>query len=144
MTKEISEAAQDVAPNVEGKLVEMLDALQHGVVKVGETVVQYSPDVADAALWVVRIDGIQYMLMAVSCLIWAILAKILGGKLWAWARRVDPDFDTPAACVPILMWMTGVVAFGISLAELFSIWNWIAIIEPKLWLAKQIISSVLK
>lgn len=144
MTKEIAEAAQYVAPNVEGKLVEMLDALQHGVVKVGETVVQYSPDIADAALWVVRIDGIQFVMIAISCLLWAIFAKILGKKLWVWARKVDPDFDSPAIAVPVIVWASGVATFGIALAKLFSIWNWVAIFEPKLWLAKQIISSVLR
>lgn len=54
---------------VEDKLVTILDALQTGAVTVGEQVVKYSPDVADAALMIVRVDAAETLLWSLAMLL---------------------------------------------------------------------------
>ncbi|MCE9567940.1 MAG: hypothetical protein K8U57_38560, partial [Planctomycetes bacterium] len=143
MTKEVVEAAKEIAPGVEGKLVEMLDALQHGAVKVGEQVVKYSPDVADAALWVVRIDGIQSVVLALACIPIAVLCTRWARKFYAYLKE-DHALDEPQVLGLAALWCAAGISSLSSAITLLDVWTWIAIIEPKLWLAKKIIATVLK
>lgn len=147
MSKEVIETAKQVASDtaVQSKLVEMLDSLQHGAIKVGEEVVKYSPDIADTALWVVRIDGAQQIVSGLMALAVAICAAKWLGVLWKWGREkaedecdgiyyIWPTFATAAMIIPVVF----------CAEKLLSVWHWIAIFQPKLWLAKQIISATLK
>lgn len=154
--KEVLEAA----PGVEGKLVEMLDALQNGVVTVGEQVVKYGPDVADTALWVVRIDGIGSLLPAMLLTPILLWGSVKAAKKSIWHAQglrkylstptpKDREFQHFQGCEfrVILLGGVSLVAGGIAVHQIFKlldVWNWVAVIEPKLWLAKQIIATVLK
>jgi hypothetical protein len=146
--KEVLEAA----PGVEGKLVEMLDALQNGVVTVGEQVVKYGPDVADAALWVVRVDGIQSIVSGFVALLilTASVYAFLRTLRWVRSDEFDNDeftgipFFIGSIVIGIGSIVIGIVSSMIAIDKLLNVWNWIAIFEPKLWLAKQIMASVLK
>lgn len=142
-TKEVVKAAKDAG--VQDKLIQMLDSLQNGAVTIGHEVVKYSPDVANAALMVVRINGIQALAAGLTSAVAAIIAYHWTKSLWAWAIGVvrdDSDFF-PAFIVPIAC---GVVCFLISnvaVNHLTNVWSYIAIAEPKLWLANELINSVL-
>lgn len=146
MSKETAvDVAKDAGTGIEGKLVEMLDALQNGAVKVGEQVVKYSPDVADAALWVVRIDGAQKLVLGIVALIALYPCVRWTLRLFGWAKKaVKTSYDGIAYAVPILGAIGTVMVAGAAATPLLNVWNWIAVIEPKLWLAKQIIAAVLK
>lgn len=147
---------------IQDKVVSMLDALQQGAATVGDNVVKYTPDVVDATLWVIRIDG-------ANTLITALLGLIISGYIFIKLSRKgyqnmikynryinnnpsDPDYnetqkyrscDTPAilqitlACLSLAMLIPSVLS-------LLSVWNWVSIFEPKLYLTKQIIDSVIK
>lgn len=146
MSKEVVEtlkAAKDAVPGVESKLVEMLDALQSGVVKVGEQVVKYSPDAANAALWVVRIDGIQALIYGLIALIASIVFAFKAVAFWRWCTKHLDRSDGGSVVFGVIVSVFFSTLFGYSLAKVLCIWNWIAVIEPKLWLAKKIIASVL-
>lgn len=54
---------------IQDKVVSMLDALQQGTTTLGDKLVKYTPDVVDAGLWVIRIDGIQEIAIAIFCLL---------------------------------------------------------------------------
>ncbi len=146
MSKDIVDKAIDVANNetVQNKLVEMLDALQHGAVKVGETVVKYTPDAIDTALWVVRLDGIQALLSIVFFLLLGIGLIVTTYKLKAWVLRIDEDIESPAILLPIATAGFAISLLVINISRLFNVWLWISIYEPKLWLAKQLVAQVLK
>jgi hypothetical protein len=147
MAKEAVEAAKEVTPSVEGKLIDMLDALQNGAVKVGETVVKYSPDVADAALWVVRIDGIQSLITGLIFLIVIFPLWSWQKRLWQWGSKIGWDSDDAQmgfafGSAPLV---AGIVISAVVVKKtLLNAWVWIAVFEPKLWLAKQIIDAVVK
>lgn len=146
MTKEVVETVQAVkeaVPGVEGKLIEMLDALQNGAVKVGEQVVKYSPDVAEAALWVVRIDGAQSIVFGVAGIPAACISVRLAKRYHAYLKSVKLN-DEPPIVVVIFLWCLAAWASLASASCLLSVWNWIAVFQPKLWLAKQIIDAVVK
>ena len=149
---------------VEEKIVSMLDALQSGVVHVGEQVVKYSPDVADAALWVVRIEGVSALIYGVIGLFAIAIAIILFRKYLWHNSQYTAEFKLYCSKQGVeerihrnnannhYFWR---LAFGFSalgftfvgfgfLKKLLDIWNWVAVFEPKLYIAKQIIDAALK
>ncbi|WP_020473636.1 hypothetical protein [Zavarzinella formosa] len=143
MSKKAIETVKEMVPSVEEKLVEMLDALQNGAVKVGEQVVKYSPDGADAALWVIRIDGIQTILSALVCVPASWLFARWAKKSFAWMREQD-FHDEPPIVVVGALWTISIGCAFKAIFTFFNAWNWVAIFEPKLWLAKQIIAVAMK
>lgn len=149
MIKEAQEVVKSV-PNVEQKVVEMLDQLQHGAVKVGEAIVQYSPDVTDAMFWVVRLNAIQNLVLAIAVLVLSAFGFWYAASLSKKIKALPEDsWNSSAKAMDLTMgkWVTRVVSsfpLVISGASLIDVWNWVAVFEPKLWLAKQIINQVLK
>jgi len=129
-----------MSDKVETKLVSMLDALQNGVAEVGGKIVKYTPDVVNAAEWVVRIDGVQSIVFSVSGMIVMGYASV---KIWKFARKIREedrysgwaDFNNALAVI------LGIVA-ALQIRIILDVWNWVRIFEPKLYIAKQIIESV--
>jgi len=125
-----------MSDKIETKLVSMLDALQNGVAEVGGKIVKYTPDVVNAAEWVVRIDGAQELVFSIFGLLLGVFsAKFLfkHAKIWC-DNNGNP-----------IGYIGGIGAVVFSTASFFSIinmWTWIMIFEPKLYIAKQIIESV--
>lgn len=143
--KATAEAAKSVAnnPNVQAKVVEMLDQLQHGAVTVGNTIIKYSPDVADAMLWIVRINGLQQLVMIIPCLLVMYFSQKLAIKYWK--HLVEKrDTDEVQVLGVWLLWAVFLVAACQFVYLILNIWTWIQIFEPKLWLAKHIVAKVLQ
>lgn len=138
-------ANDKVVDAVETKIVSMLDALQQGAVTVGHVAVKYAPDVADAVLNIVRIDALGKLIPAIAffiiCLsVFIYIVKYIR-KVYA-NKKEDYDFNDKIfiACMCSLPFVTVGI---ISSLVLLNIWSWVAVFEPKLALAKQIIDSVL-
>lgn len=129
--------------NVETKIVEMLDALQNGAVKIGEGVVKYSPDVADAALWVVRIDALENIVFWLLFFTLFTLPLVYIKSIWAFLVSKRDDTDDAS----VILGRCGVgccaITAVISFFNLTTIWYWVALFEPKLYLAKQIIKATI-
>lgn len=150
--KHVGAAANKFAndPTVQGKVIEMLDSLQHGAVHVGDKIVEYSPQVANAALWVVRIDGMQALLNGFIALIGCLLLFKWTRKGFKWFRDgLDDDSDSEETAGKFFVGLAVPVGlffpFGIVVSNnLLNIWVWIQVIEPKLYLAKRIIDAVIK
>ena len=128
----------DKTQGVEEKLVSMLDALEKGAVHVGDAVVKYSPDVAEATLLVVRIDGVQNIVTGLIC---AVLAFLSAKACVKWLKASDGD-DVYIPLIASAL-ITALVTTQVDFFNLIDVWNWVAIFEPKLYLAKQIIKAAL-
>lgn len=129
--------------NVETKIVEMLDALQNGAIKIGEGVVKYSPDVADAALWVVRIDALENIVFWLIFFIMFLLPLVYIKSIWAWCVSKEYSSNESSTVLGLIGLVASFIAAIIGFFNLTTIWNWVAVFEPKLYLAKQIISATL-
>lgn len=139
------EKTQEVEQVLEDKLIGMLDALENGAVQVGEQVVKYSPEVADAALWVIRIDSAQALLSSLAWLFVCVIPAIFFYKL---AKKFAKEENGKHGDAEAVLWsgafsaiFTG--AAMIPASGLFNLWNWIGMFEPKLKLAKDIIERVI-
>lgn len=143
-TKEVVKAVKDSTPDISAKVVEILDQLQTGVVMVGNKAIEYSPDVADAMLWVVRIDGLQQLLLGLACGVLSIFTFKYLKRLWVWGIDAQKnDSSEPYIFIPCFGSGPFLVLWGHTYNSLFDIWNWVQVFEPKLYLAKQVITKVL-
>jgi hypothetical protein len=132
---------QVIKETVEAKLVNMLDALQNGVAEIGNTAVKYAPDVMDAALQVVRIDGIQNVATALYLFVLGCIS--LGNVKRFYKKAVEDSWDSCWCVAPIGAVLAGGVLLIQAMATLTNIWVWVSIFEPKLYIAKQIIKTTI-
>lgn len=147
MTKDVVitavDTAKDIAanPDVQHKVVSMLDALQNGAVIVGNQVVKYTPDVINAALDIVRINGLQQALHCLLSLVVLITACNISKKQYPIAN-FNTGNDSAMFC--IVSWFFILISSIIISIIAFDVWNWVMIFEPKLYIAKEIIDKVMK
>ena len=126
---------------LENKVVEMLDALQNGAVEIGHQVVKYTPDMIQAVYGVTMINGIQNIVYGI---LWLGVTIFLyrKAKSYKWSGgNYGPEG------VDVLKFVTGaaaIVTFIISTTQLLDVWNYTAIVEPKLYIAHQIIDKALE
>jgi hypothetical protein len=99
---------------------------------------QYSPDVVDAGLTVVRVHGFQSigegalaLILVISC-IWIIRINI---------PKVERYSVAPDALIATSSIVGIFSAIGVW-ANLLNIWNWIAIFDPKLYIAYKIFGKL--
>jgi hypothetical protein len=121
--------------NLEEKAVQYLEALE-------KLTIQYAPDVVNASLLVVQLNAIGQILVAFVLLLGTILFWWkLAPTLWKWAEGFDKD-------MPGIFGLLGggfgsIVTIPLSFIILFDIWTWVAIFEPKLYIAYKILNKVL-
>ena len=123
---------------IETKVLSMLDALQNGAVELGGQIVKYTPDVVNAVLDVTVIAGSQNI---VTGLFWLILAIVTARICFKtdWGKTYDD-----ITCDQVKKLLFGAVAIVSSLVTtyyLLDVWNYVAIISPKLYIAHQIIEK---
>lgn len=111
------------------------------VAKLGTLGQKYGGEVIDAGLWVVRIHAVADLLWGLALAGAALASFLTFRRLIPWAKSVvakDPESDW--AWIPVVLSLVVVFPFGVSSAmRLFDIWNWVAIFEPKLWVAKRLL-----
>jgi len=122
--------------NLEDKAVDLLDKLETLAEK-------YTPETIDAALAAVSVSGIGDILFGVFGLVGIAVASKPIRKLINYMHQKDKD-------EPYELWDLGLcptwatyslVTLPLSIAaicNLLDIWNWVAIFQPKLALAHQI------
>lgn len=129
---------------IENKTIELLDALQQGAVKVGDAMVQYSPDVVDAALQIVRIDGAASIFEGFVLGVLAYIGYKFCRRMYKALEDAKPtDDEVPLMLGVALSGPTTIVLAILSVSKVTQIWNWVAIFEPKLALAKRIVEAAL-
>lgn len=119
----------------------MLDKLQDKALQYlsafEELAKQYTPDVLDMALKVVQINGLQTLIIYFTWFIVGV-SLILYILINGWSLRRETDYFTVV--------MPGIVGTGcliVSSVGILNLWNWIAIFEPKLYIAYKIFEKVL-
>jgi hypothetical protein len=137
---------------LEDKTVEIMDKAMIGAEKLtekmAELAVQYGPDVVNAGLEVARFTAIGNLIGGLG---WAVFTGVLVKTGLHWAKKAkqwnDEEGDNPvvfaygmgAGCAVI-----GAIPAGLSaLWPIFTVWNWVGIFEPKLWIAHRILEKAL-
>lgn len=133
------------------KLLEILDALQHGTVLIGDKVYNYAPDTLDMLLWIVRVNGIQAFITSLVSIILFVFGIRLTQKCYARRTELCKErrnyFDEEDIfLIAVRAAPTAIVGFfaAIGMYQLVSVWTYVAIFQPKLWLAKELVEKVLK
>lgn len=135
-------------------------AIEAGIKGIGTMAEKYGPEVIDSALWVVRLNGLQWLILGAILAAAGVTLLVLSWREWramrpaiekyeAYEKARDewlngkgarPDGvqrpDEGKAGIP---GMIGVGLCATSIIFLGSIWNWVAIFEPKLWVAKKLL-----
>jgi hypothetical protein len=103
---------------------------------------KYAPDVVDAALTVVQINGAQRLLTGALCAILALITVWAFFK-WLMPRLMNSDADPVWIFFGVLTTGAFIVAGVKAAHNLLDIWNWVAVIEPKLYIAYKIFEKAL-
>lgn len=145
VSKAVDVAAKAVtSPDVQAKVVSMLDALQQGAVTVGSTVVKYTPAVVNAALDVIKLNGIQDLVLSIGGTALAVIFVLGTIRLWKWSQSTRDLRESPALLIPIFTGAATACIAIYNIVTILDIWLWVEIFEPKLWIAKQLVNQVLK
>lgn len=117
-------------------------AIEAGIKAVGTLGEKYGPEVIDSALWVVRINGINNIL---SNVLGVVLAA---GTVWVcwhyglkeWRAHDDKENTNPAIIMSTSFGILfGSIIFIICASSVLNIWHWVAIFEPRLWIARKLL-----
>ena len=109
---------------------------------------QFAPDVVDAGMEVTRLNGIASVVAGVVMLICAYPVYTQAVRLFLFFKKKkeedgymsDWEMGSVAVsiCAPVVIIL--LVIFGAALV--FDVWNWVAIFNPKLALAKSIMGKM--
>jgi len=134
-----------VADKFGTKALEYLEAFE-------KLAVQHTPDVVETGLRVVQINAIQSLIMPAAFFVAGSFVCYQGRRLWNIGKEIhqhdrdnvrDPrdrdNFYLPGACLGVI----GGFIILFAATELFNIWKWIALFEPKLYLAYRIFEKLL-
>ena len=104
---------------------------------------KYGSEVTDAALLAVRVNGASSLVLGVLALTFAAGAAYAAywfGKKVNETLKDDPygSGDVPLMAASIVAGFVSAVAGLIGSTMLLDVWNWVAIVEPKLWIAKRL------
>ena len=124
---------------VEEKIVSILDQLE-ALAK------QYSPEVLDSAIDVVRMTGISNILEGVICGLASAGCFFLSLYLFRFfsvKEKEEQSLDAPWELFKVMIVIFGAVSVIIfttaCFVNVFDAWSWIAIFDPKLALAKKVL-----
>ena len=119
-------------------VVELFSKIEAGVIDV-------APAALDMVLAVVRVDAISALIGGLVAMVVGIVVGLFGRKLlresYNAPYRGSEDWKEPVGMICSLIPIATTIGF---LATWFNIWNWIAVFQPELALAKQIIEMVVK
>lgn len=110
--------------------------------KLGDLAGQYGPDVWKMTEGVIRVNAINEIIIGLGFLAVTITLVKVAYKFWD--KFVKCEYQDP--------WIIGTVIAGLitpftgatTFNYLADVWTWIALFEPKLWLAHKVLLSVIK
>ena len=141
----MSEKLEEKAVEIIDKTLDNMDKL---TVMLAEVAEKYGPEVVDAGLTVVRVSAGSTLIHAAigTALIVALFKFGIPLTFKYRASLPESDRDNTEFFMPtFLCWViAGVGVFGISLGgfgtlKLFNLWTWVALVEPKLWIAHRVL-----
>lgn len=96
----------------------------------------YAPQAVEAGLTVIKIEGYQKIGLGLFSMFFLWIPVVLMGKATQ-PHRAKAHSDA-AWLVYLLTWGGCGFFWVCGLFSLLNIWNWVAIIEPKLWIAHRV------
>lgn len=129
---------------LENKVVDILDKLE-------SITVNYAPEVANAAIQVIRFEGIGVIFSGLILLIISVTTGVLAFKIGNYFMSKYKESGSPyyedSGIAAYVIWMVAgalsVYIFGTSLEKLTDFWVWVAIFNPELAMAHKIMESML-
>jgi len=105
---------------------------------------QYTPEVFDAAVAVIQMNGITEILGGLIVIVLAVAVGYISLRLYKYAgQKYEEDYMSDWNEVQgVVQWIGPIITITllvIASCFLFDIWNWIAIFNPKLALAKTVL-----
>ena len=121
---------------IEEKAVDILNQLE-ALAK------QYTPDVIDAAINVTRIEGLSAIIGGFAMLVCIYPAYNAAIRLYRYfTKKQEQDrYADWELCVMSVVVVGPIIVLCLAifgLANVLDIWRWVAVFEPKLYIAKQI------
>lgn len=132
-----------MSAKVEDKAVEVIDKVANAVdamtAKLATLAEKYGPEAIDAGLSVVRIKGASELIVGAAGI--AVSVGAAGLARWAITRlgKAEPIDQDGYGFVAVASFFAMVGSAVFSLHRLLDIWNWVAVFEPKLWIAKKLL-----
>jgi hypothetical protein len=121
----------------------MYDQIKQDVIALadilGEKLVEIGPQAREVALGVARMEGLSSLLPALPMAILAIFGWYLGGKIYVWAND-----DSDGEFIGIMVKFFSIPLLIMSVIWVFDTWAWVAVFNPELYIAHQVIESVVK
>ena len=133
-TEKVIDKASSLVEKIGATAIDIFDASKKVVI---DAIDQYGSQAIEAVLWVVRIDAIQTLVVA---LFWFILFIFIFKKSFDKFRQAIKQNDTPE------VWFISMVVctflLFIKAAPLINVWNYVAVVKPEIYLVKQVVDIV--
>lgn len=125
---------------VDQKAVELMDKAANAVeafaAKLDTLAQEYGPEVIDAALAVARIEAADRILGQLAAI--AVTLALVWAARGCWRAHVKDD-ENPAFIIGLVASVAAGAFCSMAFLITASIWPWVGIIEPKLWIAKRVL-----
>lgn len=123
-----------MSKNVEEKAVELLDKLDN-------LVTQYAPEVYSTAVDVVRMSGINSLVWGILGAIFIATAFLIAVRITRMILRDEEPTEIEGGFIAVGV-ITGLflsISGLIHVTNLFKLWNWVAVFDPELALARKVL-----
>ena len=133
--EKVIDKASSLVEKVGATAIDIFDASKKVVI---DAIDQYGSQAIEAVLWVVRIDAIQTLVVA---LFWCILF------IFIFKKSFDNKFrQTIKQNGMHEVWFISMVVctflWFIKAAPLINVWNYVAVVKPEIYLVKQVVDIV--
>lgn len=121
------------------KIIEAMERVSEKFAALAE---KYGPEVVDAGLSVVRLTGVNNLIANVGGILIGGAAAYICFRA---VRKEQIDHDDIFDADPVITvgggiaGACGVITFAACTLHMFDVWNWIAMFEPKLYVAKKLL-----
>ncbi len=125
------------------KVVEILTQLQGAAGKAVEMAGKAAPQVAEYAIKTKVYEGIATLMQGGSSLLFALITLTV---MYRKRKTIVEAFDDDSPAVVIATFAFGIasfIAFCAGTATLCNAWNWVAVFDPKIALAHDIVQRVM-
>lgn len=101
---------------------------------------QYSPDVVDAGLTVIRVHGIKSI---VECLVGIAIGAAFCLAAYKLYPIIEEKVDESMASIfSTISGIIGTIVLAVASISIFNVWTWVAVFDPKLYLAYKIFGKL--
>lgn len=135
--EKVIDKASSLVEAIGATAIDIFDASKKVVI---DAIDQYGSQAIEAVLWVVRIDAIQTLVVA---LFWCILAIVIFNKSLKNFKKYETGYSNiNMRIVLFISMLLCVVALGFNLKPILNVWNYVAIVKPEIYLVKQVVDIV--